>query len=153
MGLLERVAQAGKGKRSSRGVGLGEDRGAGLDEAGALAQGGGEPGVFFALAFARFQAADDAQGCVADHAWLDGAGGLFGSDQDEAEAAAAFGDVEEHFFDGVVALARGVFVEFVDEQVDGGGWSLGVLSLSIHALRRAGNDVVHGCRGDKQEAP
>jgi len=45
----------------------------------------------------------------------DAAGGLLGTDEDDAQGAATLGDVQQDVLDGAVPLARGVLVELVED--------------------------------------
>ena len=68
----------------------------------------------------RVEPADDAERRVRRHAALDLARRLLRADQDDAEAAAALGDVEHDLLDRAAALARRVLVQLVQHEEDEG---------------------------------
>ena len=109
------VANAGKGNRIGIGAGTSgwsSTMVPGRNRAGALAQLGRQEAVLSGLA--RVEPADDLDRGVADDRGLDVAGRLLGADEDDAEAAAARGDVDEHVLDRAPALARRVLVQLVE---------------------------------------
>ena len=76
----------------------------------------------------------DPDGTVGQDPPLDVAGGLVGANADDAEGAAALGDVEEDLLDRAVALARRVLVELVeDEHIS--GWAVPWRSLRANSPR------------------
>ena len=95
-----------------------QEHAAGLEERGAGAGGLRQEAVLAALSFGGVEAADDAVRGVGDDAALDLAGGLLGADQDDAEAAAALGDVEDDLLDRAPAVARRVLVQLVEDDED-----------------------------------
>ena len=121
-----RVAHAGNGNSTTSGTGISgwlTNIVPGLAMRGPLPVGLGQEAVLGPRRLGRVEPADDPDRRVGDDAPLDLARGLLRADQDDAEAAAALGDVEQDLLDRRAALARRVLVELVehDEQQRPGG--------------------------------
>ena len=114
-----RVAQAGNGNSTTSGTGIsGCDTNIvpGLGDRGPLAVRRREEAVLGRCASAGVETARDADRAVRDDPPLDLAGGLLGADEDDAERAAALGDVEQDLLDRRVALRRRVLVQLVEHE-------------------------------------
>ncbi len=85
-----------------------------LEDRGPLALRTREPAVLLAPRLGRIEPTDDADGAVGHHPALDLARRLLRTDQDDAEAAAALGDVEQDLLDRAGPLARCVLVQLVE---------------------------------------
>ena len=93
-------------QQRDREAGLGDEHRARLEDRRPLALHGGQEPVLVAPGLGRVEPADDADRRVGDDPPLDLAGRLLGADQDDAEAAAALGDVEEDLLDRARRVPR-----------------------------------------------
>ena len=114
-----RVAQAGNGNSTASGTGISgwdDEHGARLGQGGPGALAGRQEPVLGAAGLGGVQPADHPDAGVGHDPAFHLARRLLGADQDDAQAPAAFGDVQQHVLDRAVALARRVLVELVDHR-------------------------------------
>ena len=121
------------------------DHRAGLDDGAAQAEGLGQVVILGALALGKVEASVDADAAVASDALLDPAGGLLGADEDDTQGAATLGDVQQDVLDRTVPFARGILVQFVEDDEDVGLAALGLLLRHQHLEGAAHDELLrHG---------
>ena len=116
-------------------LGLGQQHRARFENGGSLALHRRKKPVFLPRGLGGVEPTHHPDRAVGDDAALDLAGGLLGSDEDDAEAATTFGDIEKDLLDRAVSLPRGVLVEFVEDQEEKLGRLPGTLLVVEGSLR------------------
>src|SRR5205823_772520 len=87
----------------------------GLEDRRPLAGGRGEEAIFRALGLGTVQPPNHPDRRIRDDPTFHFAGGLLSADEDDAQAAATFGDVEQYLLDRAPPLTRRVLVELIED--------------------------------------
>src|SRR5207244_2415447 len=69
--------------------------------------------VFIAVRFRQIQTTDNTKCTISNYAPFDLTGGLLRADQNHTQTTTTLGDVQENLFNRTPALARCIFVQFV----------------------------------------